>query len=144
MSASNYDGKGDAGFVADRLAELKAPTTPSASETTALADYAETREHVETAGDPETVDIEIGDETVPCEPLGVGERVRPARKAARAEERGDDMAAIEAVLDMIDALVRVSPPEFDRAFWDGQDEGTLRETFRALGQKSAGGNGPQR
>jgi len=101
---------------------------------------AETREHVETA-DPDTVEIEIRGETIDCHPLGVGQRMRPSKKATVAEERGDDLKAVEAVLDMIDLLVDVSPDEYDRDFFDRLGEAELRQTFRTLGQKSGGGNG---
>ena len=138
--AGNYaasGGTGDPEFVADRLAEMQSAAREDAVE---RADHAATREHVETA-DPDRVDIKVRGETLSCEPLGLGERLRPSKKATVAEERGDDLKAAEAILDMIDILVRVSPAEYDRDFFDTLTESELRDTFRSLGERSKGGNG---
>ena len=138
--AGNYAASGGAGdpeFVADRLAEMQSTAREDAVDRAA---HAETREHVETA-DPDRVDIEVRGETLSCEPLGLGERLRPSKKATVAEERGDDLKAAEAILDMIDILVRVSPAEYDRDFFDTLTESELRDTFRSLGERSKGGNG---
>jgi len=103
-------------------------------------DDAELREHVERAGDPETVWIDVGGDLVECEPLGVGQRIRPLKTATRAEERGDDMAAAEAVLSMIDALVEASDAMHDQSYWDGLSEDELRSAYRDLAESSGGGD----
>ena len=138
--AGNYaasGGTGDPEFVADRLAEMQSAAREDAVE---RADHAATREHVETA-DPDTVEIDVRGETLSCDPIGLGERIRPSKKATVAEERGDDLKAAEAILDMIDILARVSPAEYDRDFFDTLTQSELRDTFRSLGEKSTGGNG---
>ena len=138
--AGNYVASGgsadDADYVAEKLAEMQPETT--AAETTVGHD--ETRDHIETAADPETVTLSIRGETLRCDPVGVGDRLRPVKKAQTAEREGDDLKAAEAILDMIDVLVRVSPDAYDRAFFDGLNETELRDTYRTLGQKSAAGN----
>lgn len=120
-------------------AALLKQTRPGIDPRSGGLEAAATREHVETA-DPDGLDIEVDGETIPCEAVGVGERFRPLKKAATAEERGDDLLAAEAILDMIDVLVRVSGDGYGEAFWDGLTQPQLREAFRALGERSAGGN----
>ena len=137
--AGNYaasGGTGDPEFVADRLAEMQSDAREDAVE---RAEFADTREHVETA-DPDTVEIEVRGETLSCEPLGLGERLRPSKKATVAEERGDDLKAAEAILDMISILARVSPEGYDEAFFDTLTQSELRDTYRSLGEKTTGGN----
>ena len=141
--AGNYVASGgsadDADYVAEKLAEMRREPTPD----DAVVEHAETREHVETA-DPDGVTLEVRGESIPCEPIGVGERLRPAKKAQQADERGDDMLAADAILDMIAVLVRVSPDECDEAFFDTLSDSELRDAFQSLGQQSAGGNGRRR
>lgn len=98
------------------------------------------REHVETADDPDTVRVEVDDESIPMEPVGLGQRARISRDAIQAGERGDEAATLDAVVRMIDTLIEHSPEEYDQAYWDGLDELTVKGAFRSLGQQSAGGN----
>lgn len=135
MSITNPD--------AAEAAQAKLVDEQNLDKATAAAD-AELREHVEHGDGPESIDILVNGEWVECDPLGVGQRLRPFRKAQRAEERGDDLAAAEAVLDMIDALVDVSEDGYDARFWDSLDDETLRGAYRDLAQESGGGNGPPR
>jgi len=87
----------------------------------------------------ETVPITARGETIEMEPIGVGQRLRPIRQLERAEEQGDDMAAIDAMLDMIDILVENSPPAYDERWWDRVDEDLLQSVFYQFTERSAGG-----
>jgi len=102
---------------------------------------AETREHIEAAEAPECVAIDVGGEMIPCDPLGVGERLRPQKKALKGQERNDPQLLLEATLTMIDTLVAASPPAYDQAFWDQRDDDTLRDAFAELAEASKAGNG---
>ena len=106
--------------------------------TTAEAEHVRT--HVESADDPDTVRIVVGDETVSCEPMGALKRTRLVRDAIRAEERGTDLDEAEAILAIGEALIEHSDDEFDQRFWDDRSEGELRDAFQSLAQSSAGGD----
>ena len=103
-------------------------------------DVEEARDHAETGEDPDVVTLEIDGEEIPMEPIGLGRRARISRDAMRADERGDNLAAMEAVVDMVDALIDNSPSRFDQSFWDGLSEAEIQSAFQSYGQKSAGGN----
>lgn len=135
MSITNPD--------AAEAAQSKLVDEQNLDQSAAAAD-ADLRDHIEHGEDPETVDILVNGEWVECNPLGVGQRLRPFRKAQRAEERDDDLAAAEAILDMIDALIDASEDGYGGRFWDSLDDETLRAAYRDLAQQSGGGNGPTR
>lgn len=137
--AGNYalsGGEGDPSYVAEKLASIKADREETAAE---AANAAELRESIES----EEVDygtIDVDGESVPIEqPLGAGRRFRIAKEAREADERGDEMAQIDAVLKMIDALVDATPAAYDRDFWDDRMDATLRDAYQQLGRQSAGG-----
>lgn len=100
-----------------------------------------TREHVETADDPDGIHIEVDGELIEMEPVGLGTRARISKQAMKAEERGDDAEALDAVIKMIDVLIDHSPDDYDQQFWDGLQDDAIRSAFSSLGQQSAGGNG---
>jgi len=75
------------------------------------------------------------------EPVGLGTRARISRDTVKAERQGDEMGAIEAVLDMIDTMIDGSPEDYDREWWDDLKETQVRDAFDSLSQKSMGGNG---
>jgi len=136
--AGNYSlsgGSGDAAFVADRLSDIQAESTPDIEPTEA----AELREHVE-SGDVDygTVDIN-GDSIDIVSPIGVGRRCRIAKQANTADERGDDTAAVDAILGMIDALNDATEEAFGRDYWDNLGDEALRDAFQQAGRQSAGG-----
>ena len=84
--------------------------------------------------------IDVVGESAPIEqPLGVGRRARIAKQATTADERGDDMAQLDTVLAMIDALDDATPDEFDQAFWDDLGDEALRDAFGQLARQSSGG-----
>lgn len=103
----------------------------------------ETRSYVQDAADPETVVIEVatGDDVdrIPCEPIGLGRRARLSHALMAAEESGDDKEQVEAVLGMIDALIEMSTDRYGRDYWDGLQQTEIRDAFRELSLKSAGG-----
>ena len=137
MSATNYDGVGDADFVADRLAEIQ---TANVADTLTAQEAEETRDYVQRAADPDTVFVDVGDDRIPCDPIGLGKRTRISRELMAAEEDGDDMAVLDAVLDMIDALDELSADRYNQAYWDDLQAEDIRDAFRELSQKSAGGD----
>lgn len=101
---------------------------------------AEMRDHLETAPDPDAVTLTVAGETMHCDTMGVGQRVRPQKKALKAQERGDNALMLEANLDMIDALVAVSPDGYGQAYWDSLGDAELRDAFKTVAEESAGGN----
>lgn len=136
MSATNYDGVGDPDFVADRLGEIQ---TASVADTLTAQEAEETRDYVQRAADPDTVFVDVGEDTVPFDPIGLGRRVRIGRNLREAEETGDDLDEFDAVLDMIDALVELSADRYDQDYWDDLQAEEIRDAFRSLSQQSAGG-----
>ena len=143
MSATNYDGRGDADHVAKRLADVTTPEMPSADEAIAASEHADVRDHVETAETPETVEITVDGETVECEPPsgGAGEKYRPLTDLVRGEERGDGQRTVFAIMDMIDTLVAASDDDHQQAFWDRLDEETITNAYSEFLRAGAGGNG---
>ena len=141
MSATNYDGKGDAAFVEQRLDELTTPDTPSVEAAKERLDYEATREHIETAETPETVELTVEGETVTLEtlPSGVG-RYRPLTDVIRAQERGQDDEALLAVMTMVDRFIDASPDDYGRAFWDALDEQTIIDAYGDWLSVGAAGN----
>ena len=137
--AGNYalsGGTGDAEFVAERLAEMQADATERKRETfddEVMQAEAETRDV-----DHGTIDV-VGESITIEKPLGTGRRARIAKNATTADERGDDLAQLDAVLSMIDALDDTTPDEFDQAFWDDLGDDALRKAFGQLARQSAGG-----
>lgn len=99
-----------------------------------------TREHVETADDPDAVTIVVDGDAIEMETVGLGDRARISRQALKADERGNDLEAVEAVIKMIDTLIEKSPDEYGDDFWNGLQDEAVRDAFSALGQQSAGGN----
>lgn len=85
-----------------------------------------------------TIDIK-GDHIPVDKPLGLGRRARIAREAMRADERGDDAAQLDAILDMIDALDDATPERFGTVYWDDLGEQSLKDAFQQLGTQSSGG-----
>ena len=84
--------------------------------------------------------IDVVGESAPIEqPLGVGRRARIAKQATTADERGDDMAQLDTILAMIDALDDATPAEFDQALWDDLGDEALRDAFGQLARQSSGG-----
>ena len=85
--------------------------------------------------------IDVVGEAAPIEqPLGVGRRARIAKQATTADERGDDMAQLDTILAMIDALDDATPDEFGQTFWDDLGDEALREAFGQLARQSSGGS----
>ena len=142
MSTSNYDGKGDADYVESRLADVRGPDTPSVEAAKARLEHQDTREHIETAETPETVELTVDGETVTLEtlPSGVG-RYRPLTDVIRAQERGQDDEALLAVMDMVDRFIEASPDGYGRAFWDTKDEQTIIDAYGEWLSVGAAGNG---
>lgn len=99
----------------------------------------QTREHVQSAEDPETVTIAVRDDEIPCEPIGALKRTRLFRDAIRAEEQGTDLEEMEAILAMGQALVDHSAEEFGQDYWDKLSQHELRGAFIDLATQSAGG-----
>lgn len=137
--AGNYavsGGSGDPEFVADRLADFQAEQSVARVEATAAeSGVAEAIEGT----DPDVIDVSVGGETIPCDPIGLGQRARIMKRATEADERGDEMKQVEVVLDMIDLLVSASPPEYGTEWWDAKTETEVRSAFQTLSQQSAGG-----
>lgn len=138
--AGNYamsGGSSDPAYVAERLAEIQADTQQrereSVSQATAQAEVLH-------GDDPENIELSVAGETIRAEPIGLGRRARLMKRAAEADERGDEMAQIDVVLDMIDTLVDATPTEFDADWWDDRSESEIRDAFQTLGRESAGGN----
>ena len=136
MSATNYDGVGDPDFVADRLGEIQ---TAKVADSLTAQEAEETRDYVQRAADPDTVFVDVGEDTIPCDPIGLGRRARLARNLQDAEQNGDDLDELNAVLDMIDALAELSADRYDGEYWDDLQAGDVRDAFRQLSQQSAGG-----
>ena len=136
--AGNYaisGGSGDPSFVAERLAEMQADRQPAVDATEA----AELREHVESGVvDYGTIDIN-GDSIEMTSPIGVGRRCRIVKQANTADERGDDAAALESILGMVDALNAVTETAYDRDYWDDLADEALRDAFQQAVRQSAGG-----
>jgi len=86
-----------------------------------------------------TIDV-VGESIAVEQPLGVGRRARIAKQATTADERGDDLAQLDTILAMIDALDSCTPDEFGQAFWDDLDDEGLREAFGQLARQSSGGS----
>ena len=129
-------GKGDPTFVAEQLAEMQAD---AAEQQHAGIDSEAMQAEVETRNvDYGTLDFD--GYSVPVEkPLGVGRRARISKDAITADERGDEMAQIDTLLSMIDALDDSTPDEFDQAFWDDLGDDALRDAFGQLARQSSGG-----
>lgn len=137
--AGNYaisGGTGDASFVAERLSEMQADREPEVD----AAQATELRSHVESAEvDYGTIDIN-GDSIEMTSPIGVGRRCRITKQANTADEKGDDAAAVDAILGMIDALNAVTETAYDRDYWDDLADDALRDSFRQAARQSAGGS----
>ena len=86
-----------------------------------------------------TIDV-VGESIAVEQPLGVGRRARIAKQATTADERGDDMAQLDTILAMIDALDDATPDEFGQTFWDDLGDEALREAFGQLARQSSGGS----
>lgn len=104
------------------------------------ADSVELRDHVETADDVNDVIVEVDGDAIPMDPIGIGRRARISKAFVTAEERDDDVAFLDALLSMIDALNDASPDEWDQDYWDSLQDTQVRDAFQDLGQRSAGGN----
>lgn len=100
----------------------------------------EVRHHVETADDPDGITLTVEGDVIEMEPMGLGKRARISRDAVQADERGDDLGGLDAVVRMIDALIEHSPDEYDQEYWDSLQDEDVKAAFRSLGQQSAGGN----
>jgi len=59
------------------------------------------------------------------------------KRATEADERGDEMAQINVVLDMIDALVDATPDAYDADWWDD------RASRRSVTRSKRSGQSPQ-
>ena len=141
MSATNYDGKGDREYVESRLDDLTTPETPSAADIERHYEFKDTREYIETADAPDTVEITVDGETVTLDPppTGVG-KYRPLSDVIRADERGENDKQLLAVMDMTDRLIEASPDAYGRAFWDGKDEQTVIDAYGAWLRTGTAGN----
>lgn len=141
MSATNYDGKGDAEFVNERLADVTAPERPSATDAKRHFEFEDTREHIETAETPDTVELTVDGETVTLDPppSGVG-RYRPLTDVIRADERGQNEKQLLAVMDMTDRFIEASPDRHGQAFWDDLDEQTIIDTYGQWLREATAGN----
>jgi len=117
--------------------ELLKQTQPTVE---ARSDSAAAQAEVLHGDDPDTVTITVAGESIEAEPLGLGRRARLMKRATEADERGDEMAQINVVLDMIGALVEATPDAYDADWWDDRSETQIRNAFQTLGQKSAAGN----
>ena len=138
--AGNYamsGGAGDPEFVAEKLAEIQAEQAEAEAE---AVEHQSAQAEVLHGDDPDSVTLEVAGETMAADPLGLGRRARLMRQAQQADERGDEMGQIEAVLDMIDALDDATPATFDQGWWDDRSEGQIRSAFQQLARASAGGN----
>lgn len=118
--------------------------TERARDMISAADAEATREFVQQATDPEAVIIEVRGEQVPCKPMGALKRAKLGRDALAADEAKDDLAALDSVLAIGDALEEHSVERYGWAFWSDLQDDELRDAFAALSEKSRGGNGRRR
>ena len=139
--AGNYvtsgGGAEDPGYVAEKLAEMQ---EEAAAEKAEVVEHQSAQAEVLHGDDPDSVTLAVAGETMAADPLGLGRRARLMRRAQQADERGDEMAQIEAVLGMIDALDDATPTTFDQTWWDDRSEDQIRSAFQQLARQSAGGN----
>ena len=138
--AGNYamsGGAGDPEFVAEQLAEMNEEREErereALEETTAQAEVLH-------GDDPETIEVDVAGESVEFDPIGLGRRARLMRRAREADERGDEVAQLDVVLDMIDILDEASDTDHDQAWWDGRTESQIRGAFQTVARRSSGGN----
>jgi len=123
--------------AAEARDELLKQTQPT---TEASADSAAAQAEVLYGDDPECIELSVAGETILADPIGLGRRARLMKQATEADERGDEMAQIEAVLDMIDTLVDATPDAYDTDWWDNRSQSQVRGAFQTLSAESAGGN----
>lgn len=139
MSITDVSNAGDA--IADVEAALTHADEQEREQAATAADHEVAQAEVLHGEDPDVIEIEVAGETVECDPIGLGRRARLMRRAQQADERGDDMAQVDVVLDMIDTLIRASrSEEHDQDWWDDLTDTEVRGAFQTLGRRSAGGN----
>ena len=137
--AGNYamsGGASDPEFVAEQLAEMQAEQAEAEAE---AVEHQSAQAEVLHGDDPDVIEIKVAGETVACDPIGLGRRARLMRRAQQADERGDNTATLDVILDMIDVLIDASDDAHDRDWWDARSETEIRDAFQTVGRRSAGG-----
>lgn len=136
MTATTVQNLGNTDEVLEAVGEFQTERVATAL---TAREGQEVREYVQSATDPENVIVEVDGDKVSCEPVGLGKRARLSRNLVRAEQDGDDLAELDAILDVIDLLDDRSPERFDQEYWDELTYPQVKGAFQQLAQKSAGG-----